>query len=75
MGPHSGLEAQWPDNVDRERRLLRDHPEWTVKRLKDDGAPQTAPVTYEATDGTVTLRSQDLGAVLDLVERAMSEGS
>lgn len=76
MGPpQSPLEAQWPDNVGREHRLLRDHPEWNIKRYKPEGWPVTAPTTYEATDGTVTLRSDDLGALLDLVERAMRDGS
>ena len=31
------------------------------------------PTTYEATDGTVTVRSLDLGAVLDLMEKAICE--
>lgn len=74
MGPHSPLERQWPDNVGRERRLLREHPEWTISRHKPEGWPVTAPTTYEATDGVITLRSDDLGAVLDLVERAMQDG-
>ncbi len=70
MGPNSPLESQWPDNVARERRLLREHPEWTIKRLRSE----SFVTTYEATDGTVTLKSLDLGSVLDLIERAMRDG-
>jgi hypothetical protein len=70
----SPLESVWPDNVNRERRLLREHPEWTISRHKPAGWPATAPTVFEATDGTVTLTSQDLGALLDLVERAMQDG-
>jgi hypothetical protein len=79
MGPHSDrhlspLEGQWADNVTRERRLLRDHPEWMIERHKTEGWPMTAPTTYKATNGVVTLTSDDLGALLGLIERAMREG-
>jgi hypothetical protein len=70
--PHSELERVWHDNVKREHHILHEHPEWTIKRDKPEDWPKH-PVTYEATDGTVTLRSQDLGALLDLVERAMRD--
>lgn len=78
MGPNeprylSPLEAAWPDSVTWERRLLRDHPEWTISRLKPDAWPRE-PVTYVATDGVVTIRSTDLAALLNQVERAMSDG-
>jgi hypothetical protein len=78
MGPNeqrhlSPLEATWPDNISRERRLLREHPEWRISRHKPDGWP-AEPVTFEATDGAVTIRSDDLGALLNLVERAMQDG-
>jgi len=59
--------------VTREDRLLREHPEWNIKRIGPEGWP-IAPTTYEATDGVVTLRSLDLGAILDLKERAMRDG-
>lgn len=72
--PHSALEAVWADNVAREKKLLQEHPEWVIKRLKPDAWP-VEPVTYEASDGTVTLRSLSLGALLNLVERAMQEES
>lgn len=75
MGPDSPLERQWPDNTVRERRLLRDHPEWTVSRHTPEGGPTSEkPTVFEATDGVVTLRSDDLGAVLDMVELAMQDG-
>jgi hypothetical protein len=71
--PLSPLEGTWRDNVKRERRLLEDHPDWTIKRLRPEGGPQT-DVTYKASNGVVTHTSKDLGVVLDLVERAMREG-
>jgi hypothetical protein len=76
MGPGaapSPLERSWPDSVTREDRLLREHPEWTIKRIRPE-VIGTHPTTYEATDGTVTLRSVDLGAVLDMIEHALREG-
>lgn len=69
----SPLERRVVDNVAREQRLLRDHPSWKIERHKPENWP-TEPITFEATDEVVTLRSTDLGALLDLVERAMQDG-
>jgi hypothetical protein len=74
MGPdaYSALERTWPDSVTREQRLLKAHPEWRIKRLSAKGT--VLPTVYEATDGVITLRSEDLGRVLDLIEAALREG-
>ena len=71
MRPHDHLELVYTDNVKKEDRLLAEHPDWTLKRIRPEGATSPAQVTYEATDGKVTLRSDDLGIVLRLMERAI----
>jgi hypothetical protein len=72
--PHqSALERSWPDNVKREDKLLEQYPSWSIKRLRAEGESALRPTTYEATDGVVTVRSLDLGAVLDLMEKAIRE--
>lgn len=77
MGPAehprlSALESTWQDNIARERKFLRDNPNWTIKRIKADSRP-AEPVTFEASDGTMTLRSADLGQLLNLAEQAIRE--
>lgn len=70
--PHSPIERAWPDNVGREDQFLKDHPDWTIKRIKPPHWPGE-PMTYEATDGVITITSHDLGALLNQVERALRE--
>jgi len=71
MGPHT----PYVDNVAKEDKLLKEHPDWTVKRIRPEGATSPAQVTYEATDGNVTVSSDDLGIVLRLMERAIREAT
>jgi hypothetical protein len=74
MEPHRHLEPVYVDNVAKEDKLLAQHPDWTLKRLRPEGAKSPAQVTYEASNGAVTVTSDDLGLVLKLMERAIQEG-
>lgn len=71
-GAHSPIESVWRDNVARRAAFERDHPEWRISQIRPDGWPMVTD-SYEASDGVVTVRADDLGRVLDLALYAIRQ--